>query len=89
LQAYHDAILVKKLASLQSPATERVKNLEGFEVKVPPDVVDSGRIGNELKLTISETKKILKTMHDMGVIESNMEAEYSLITRMGLNRLDS
>lgn len=58
------------------------------ESKVQPDLVDSGRIADELKLTIAETKQILKTMHEMGVIESNMENEYSLITRVGLNRLD-
>ncbi len=58
------------------------------EARVRPDLVDPGCIANELNLTISETKQILKTMHEMGVIESNMEAEYSLITRLGLNRLD-
>ena len=57
--------------------------------KVQPDRVDSVQIADELQLTVSETKQLLKTMHDMGVIESNMDAEYSIITRMGLNRLDS
>ncbi len=62
---------------------------ENVATKVQPDLVDSVQIAKELQLTVSETKQILKTMHDMGVIESNMDAEYSIITRLGLSRLDS
>ena len=61
---------------------------ENVATKVQPDLVDSVQIANALQLTVSETKQILKTMHDMGVIESNMDAEYSIITRLGLNKLD-
>ena len=62
---------------------------KNIKTRVRPDLVDSVHIANVLDLTISETKQIITTMHEMGVIESNMEAEYSLITRAGLNRLDS
>ena len=62
---------------------------KNVETNIQPDLVDSVCIASELNLTISETKQILKTMHDMGVIVSNMETEYSLITWAGLNSLDS
>ncbi|TKB26820.1 hypothetical protein FCL47_06420 [Desulfopila sp. IMCC35006] len=62
---------------------------ENVATKVQPDLVDSVQIANELQLTVPETKQLLKIMHDMGVIESNMDAEYSIITRLGLNRLDA
>jgi DNA-binding IclR family transcriptional regulator len=71
---------------IQKVLTLLAKNAES---KVQPDLVDSVRIAKELSLTVSETKQILKTMHEMGVIESNMETEYSLITRVGLNSLGS
>jgi len=54
---------------------------------VQPNLVDSMQIARELDLSVAETKQILTTMHEMGVIESNMEADYSLITRAGLNSL--
>ncbi len=56
--------------------------------KVRPELVDTAYSTNELKLTVSKIKQILKIMHDMGVIESGMGAEYSLITRMGRSRVD-
>ena len=62
---------------------------KNVETKVRPELVDSAYIANVLNLSISETKQIITTMNEMGVIESNMEADYSLITRAGLNRLDS
>jgi DNA-binding IclR family transcriptional regulator len=62
---------------------------KNVETRVRPELVDSAYIANVLNLTISETKQIITTMNEMGVIESNMEADYSLITRAGLNRLDS
>lgn len=62
---------------------------ENVAANVQPDLVDSERIAQKLNLSISETKQILKAMQDMGVIESNMETEYSLITRAGLSSLDS
>lgn len=62
---------------------------KNVETKVEPNLVGSMQIANELNLTLSETKQILKTMDEMGVIESNMDAEFSLITRVGFKRLDS
>lgn len=55
---------------------------------VQPNLVHSARIARDLNLSVPETKQILKVMHDMGVIESNIETEYSLITRAGLSSLD-
>jgi predicted transcriptional regulator len=62
---------------------------QNIEKNVQPDLVDSTHIAGELNMTISETKQIIKTMQEMGVIESSVEADYSLITRAGLESVGS
>ena len=54
------------------------------EANKKPDLVGSGYIASELNLTIAETKRLLSAMNIMGVIQTNMETEYSLITMSGL-----
>jgi hypothetical protein len=54
---------------------------------IEPGLVESMRIASELDLSVAETKQLLKIMHEMGIIESNMEMDYSLITRAGLDSL--
>ncbi len=56
---------------------------------VHPNLVDSVRIADELNLTMPETQQILKTMHHKGIIQSNTETKYSLITKAGLDSLSS
>lgn len=60
---------------------------KNVEKNILPELVDSTCLAAELEITLSETKIILKTMDQMGFIQSNMEANYSLITTEGLSRL--
>ena len=62
---------------------------QNIEKSAQPDLVDSTRIAGELNMTISETKQIIKTMQEMGVIETSVEADYLLITRAGLESVGS
>ncbi len=50
-----------------------------------PELVGSSFIASELNLTLAETKRLLSAMNIMGVIQTNMETEYSLITMSGLD----
>jgi DNA-binding IclR family transcriptional regulator len=52
-----------------------------------PQLVPSTDIADRLNWSLKETQLLLKVMHDMGVIESNVDARLSLITREGLHYL--
>lgn len=54
-----------------------------------PELVDSSFIASELNLTLAETRGLLRAMDIEGVIQSNIEAEYSLITMTGLNSVNA
>ena len=54
-----------------------------------PGVVDSSHISRNLGLPLNHTKQLLTTMNEMGVIKSNIDSDYSLITSAGLQRLYS
>lgn len=54
---------------------------------VQPGFTGSSSIANELGLPLTETKQLLRTMDDLGLIQSSMDAEYSIITHAGLNCL--
>jgi serine/threonine protein kinase len=50
-----------------------------------PQVVHSRLIADKLKMSLKDTCQLLKIMHEMGVVVSDIEGENSLITREGLN----
>lgn len=52
-----------------------------------PQLVRSKDIASQLNLSLSETHLLLKVMNDMGVIESNVDNQLSLITQKGLQCL--
>ena len=52
-----------------------------------PQLVNSDDIARQLNLSLPETYLLLKVMHDMGVIESNVDSQLSLITLKGLHYL--
>lgn len=52
-----------------------------------PQVVNSGLIADKLEMSLKETCQLLKIMHEMGVIVSDIEGQNSLITREGLKNL--
>lgn len=54
-----------------------------------PQLVRSSDIASQLQLSIPETHLLLKVMNDMGVIESNVDHQLSLITQEGLHYLQS
>lgn len=52
-----------------------------------PQVVNSEFIANKLKMNLKDTCQILKIMNSMGVVISDIEGQYSLITQEGVNHL--
>ena len=52
-----------------------------------PQVVNSELIADKLNLSMKETCQLLKIMHEMGVVESDLEGQHSLITKEGLKCL--
>ena len=52
-----------------------------------PQVVNSGLIADKLKMSMTDTCQLLKIMHEMGVVVSDIEGQNSLITKEGLNSL--
>jgi predicted transcriptional regulator len=53
-----------------------------------PQLVRSNDIADQLDLSLPETQLLLKVMNDMGVIESNVDGQLSLITSKGLHYLN-
>jgi len=53
-----------------------------------PQLVNSNDIASQLNLSLPETHLLLKIMNDMGVIESNVDHQLSLITQKGLRCLE-
>jgi hypothetical protein len=49
-----------------------------------PQVVHSELIASKLKMSTKDTCQLLKIMHEMGVVVSDMEGQNSLITKEGL-----
>ena len=55
--------------------------------KQQPQVVDSADIAEKLHLGISETRQLVKMLNQSGVIESDLDGQYSLITPHGVHWL--
>jgi DNA-binding IclR family transcriptional regulator len=51
-------------------------------------LVNSNDIAQQLNLSLPETYLLLKVMNDMGVIESNVDNQLSLITQKGMRYLE-
>ena len=52
-----------------------------------PQVMDSNTIASMLGVSLPEIKRMLIALHASGVITSNMEGQYSLITQEGMQWL--
>ncbi len=52
-----------------------------------PDVVPSESIADALQMELSETRQMIKVLHDTGAVVSDLEGHYSLITLEGLHWL--
>ncbi len=55
---------------------------------VSPQVMNTDAIAGALDIRPAETKQLLKTLHASGLIITNMEEQYSLITREGIDWLN-
>ena len=49
-----------------------------------PQLVSSTAIAGRLNMKLSELQQVLKSMEGMGVIETDPDLQYNLITRKGL-----
>jgi len=68
----------------------RVLSILSDNLKNPqPQVVGIERIAAELKLSLNDTRQLLLRMDEAGIIKSDMEGQYSLITREGLCWMNS
>lgn len=59
---------------------------------ISPHVMDSDTISKILNINLTTTKQRLKALHASGLIITNMDSQYSLITQDGirwLNRMTS
>lgn len=54
-----------------------------------PGLVASKQIAAKLNMSRTATCQLLKSMHEMGLVVSDMEGENSLITLEGLNSLSA
>lgn len=49
-----------------------------------PEVVDSVSIAEALQMELAETRQVIKILNEAGAVESDLDGDYSLITRQGL-----
>ncbi len=53
-----------------------------------PQVMDTDTIARALHISVGEARQLLRALHASGVIISNLEGQYSLITQEGIQWLD-
>jgi DNA-binding MarR family transcriptional regulator len=53
-----------------------------------PQLVPTSVIAGQLKMELSDLQYVLKTLDGMGVIQTDPDLRYNLITRKGLHYLD-
>jgi DNA-binding MarR family transcriptional regulator len=56
--------------------------------EIEPALVPSSAIAGRLNMTLPELRQVLKSMEGMGVIETDPDLQYNLITRKGLAWLE-
>ncbi|MEE4137178.1 MAG: hypothetical protein V2I32_13955 [Desulforhopalus sp.] len=56
--------------------------------EIEPALVPSSAIACRLNMTLPELRQVLKSMEGMGVIETDPDLQYNLITRKGLAWLE-
>jgi predicted transcriptional regulator len=53
-----------------------------------PRVMDSDTIAKTLNINLAKTQQLLTALHSAGLIITNMDSQYSLITQDGIRWLD-
>ena len=73
----------------RSDRVQHVLNILAKNVadSIRPDLVKSVDIADKLNISLTETKQLLWGMNGMGIIECNMEVDYSLITQQGFKQM--
>lgn len=67
---------------------QRILSVLSDNLKSPqPDVVPSVSIADALQMELTETRQVIKILHDAGAVVSDLEGYYSLITPEGLHWL--
>jgi predicted transcriptional regulator len=56
--------------------------------ETPPQLVSSTSIAGQMDISLPELQQILKSMAGMGIIETDPDQQYNLITHKGLLWLD-
>jgi DNA-binding MarR family transcriptional regulator len=52
--------------------------------EIHPQLVPSVTIAGQINMSLPETQQVLKSMEGMGVIETDPDLQYNLITQKGL-----
>jgi predicted transcriptional regulator len=68
------------LANKQLVLEILVENLKNTQ----PQVMNSQQIADRLNMSVKDTCQLIKIMHEMGVVISDVDGEKSLITKEGL-----
>lgn len=67
---------------------QRILSVLSDNLKSPqPDVVASASIAEVLQMELTETRQVIKILHDNGSVVSDPDGYYSLITLEGLQWL--
>jgi DNA-binding MarR family transcriptional regulator len=74
--------------SLQKKKIQILTILSDNLQETNPQLVSSIKIAARLKVGLSELRQVLKSMEGMGVIQSDPDLQFSLITRKGLQWLE-
>jgi predicted transcriptional regulator len=72
------------LANKQQVLEILVENLKNTQ----PQVMNSHQIADKLNMSVKDTCQLIKIMHEMGVVISDVDGEKSLITKEGLRRVN-
>jgi predicted transcriptional regulator len=72
------------LANKQQILEILVENLKNTQ----PQVMNSHQIADKLNMSVKDTCQLIKIMHEMGVVISDVDGEKSLITKEGLRRVN-
>lgn len=70
-----------KSLQILSILSDNLKNPE-------PQLVRSTYLADKMQVSVKEIQQILKVMDSLGVIQSDVEGQYSLITPEGMRDLD-
>jgi predicted transcriptional regulator len=87
MKSFYDAIKIQYnreimsiLANKQQVLEILVENLSNPQ----PQVVNSQLIADKLNMSVKDTCQLIKVMHQMGVVISDMDGQKSLITKEGM-----